>query len=127
MRFLFKGIKLLILSDLYQNNQMLDSYRYFKEDYTNYTCTQSNFVKFEGRKPNIEVKAVSMGYRKSIPIDDLTILKATVKLRRGNLKGIYFKQLNPWFIVDSKTNITDSITKRQLVFEDLKLMDLNNG
>jgi hypothetical protein len=84
-------------------------------------------VKFEGRKPNIEVKAVSMGYRKSIPIDDLTILKATVKLRRGNLKGIYFKQLNPWFIVDSKTNITDSITKRQLVFEDLKLMDLNNG
>lgn len=84
-------------------------------------------MKFEGRKPNIEVKAVSMGYRKSIPIDDLTILKATVKLRRGNLKGIYFKQLNPWFIVDSKTNITDSITKRQLVFEDLKLMDLNNG
>jgi hypothetical protein len=84
-------------------------------------------VKFEGRKPNIEVKAVSMGYRKSIPIDDLTILKATVKLSRGNLKGIYFKQLNPWFIVDSKTNITDSITKRQLVFEDLKLMDLNNG
>jgi len=48
-------------------------------------------VKYEGRKPNIEVKAVSMGYRKSIPIDDLTILKATVKLRRGNLKGIYFK------------------------------------
>lgn len=68
-----------------------------------------------------------MGYRKSIPIDDLTILKAVVKLRRGNLKGIYFKQLDPWFKVDQKTNITDPVTKRQLVFEDLKLMDLNNG
>lgn len=84
-------------------------------------------MKYEGRKPNIEVKAVSMGYRKSIPIDDLTILKATVKLRRGNLKGIYFKQLDPWFKVDKHTNITDPVTKRQLVFEDLKMMDLNNG
>ena len=84
-------------------------------------------MKFEGRKPNIEVKAVSMGYRKSIPIDDLTILKATVKLRRGNLKGIYFKQLDPWFKVDLNTNISDPVTKRQLVFEDLKMMDLKNG
>lgn len=73
------------------------------------------------------MKAVNLGYRKSIPIDDLTILKAVVKLRRGNLKGIYFKQLDPWFKVDLKTNITDPVTKRQLVFEDLKLMDLNNG
>ncbi len=70
---------------------------------------------------------MSLGYRKSIPIDDLTVLKAVVKLRRGNLKGIYFKQLDPWFKVDLKTNISDPVTKRQLVFEDLSLMDLNNG
>ena len=106
---------------------MLESFLFYRENYTDYTCSQASFVGYEKRKPNIEVKAVSVGYRKAIPIDDLTILKAVVKLRRGNLRGIYFKQLDPWFKVDTNTNITDPITKRQLVFENLVSLDLNTG
>jgi hypothetical protein len=70
---------------------MLDSFRFFKENYTDYTCSQTALVKTENRLGNLEVKAVPIGYKRAVPIDDLTILKATIKLRRGTLKGLYFK------------------------------------
>ena len=70
---------------------MLDSYRFFKENYTDYTCSPTTLVSTEARMPNLEVKAVPIGYKRAVPIEELTILKATIKLRRGTLKGLYFK------------------------------------
>ncbi len=78
-------------SDLNVDSGMLDSYRFFKENYTDYTCAETQLVKVEKRLQNLEVRAVPIGYKRAVPIEDLTVLKATIKLNRGTIKGIYFK------------------------------------
>lgn len=66
------------------------------------------------------MKAVPIGYRKAIPIDELTIIKATIKISRGNLTGLYFKQLDPWITPLTKdTNLSDPAVKRRFAFEGL--------
>jgi hypothetical protein len=107
---------------------MLDSFRFFKENYTDYTCSQTALVKTENRLGNLEVKAVPIGYKRAVPIDDLTILKATIKVRRGTLKGLYFKQMDPYMRITPATNLSDPQVKRALVFDKLvEKMDLRTG
>jgi hypothetical protein len=107
---------------------MLDSFRFFKENYTDYTCSQTALMKTENRLGNLEVKAVPIGYKRAVPIDDLTILKATIKLRRGTLKGLYFKQMDPYMRITPATNLSDPQVKRALVFDKLaEKMDPRTG